>query len=141
MSPSLYIIRGLPGSGKSTEAKRIEAKNPNNFRHIEADMYFMVKDKYNFNRSRLRQAHAWCQSKTEEYLKQGYNVVVSNTFTTVKEIAPYEDIAKRLNIELKVYQMNNDFKNIHNVPEQVLERMRSRWQDYCGSIQIPSVQS
>jgi predicted kinase len=137
MINTLYLIRGLPGSGKSTEAKRLEATSPGLFRHVEADMYFILGDEYIFDASKLKQAHEWCQSKTEEYLERGYNTIVSNTFTTLKEIKPYEEIAKRLSVKLEVYQMNNSFKNIHNVPEETLRKMKSRWQEYPNCIQIP----
>lgn len=139
MINKLYLIRGLPGSGKSTEAKRITDKNSGLFKHLEADMYFMQGGKYNFDPSKLRYAHEWCQTKTESYLERGYNVIVSNTFTTLKEIKPYEDIAKKLNVKLEVYQTNNTFKNVHNVPEEALQRMKDRWQEYPGTIQIPPV--
>ena len=141
MDNTLYLIRGLPGSGKSTEAKRIKSENSGAFKHLEADMYFLLGDQYIFNASKLREAHEWCQSKTEDYLEQGYNVIVSNTFTTIKEIRPYELIAKRLNVNFKVYQTNNTFKNVHNVPEEVLKKMKDRWQEYPGTIQIPPVHS
>ena len=139
MNNTLFLIRGLPGSGKSTEAKRLEARAPGLFRHLEADMYFILGDEYIFEASKLGRAHEWCQSKTEEYLERGYNVIVSNTFTTLKEIKPYEDIAKKLSVKLEVYQMNNSFKSIHNVPVETIKRMKDRWQEYPGTIQIPPV--
>ena len=40
---TLYIVRGVPGSGKSTFAKSIGGI------HIEADQFFMENGKYNFD--------------------------------------------------------------------------------------------
>jgi predicted kinase len=136
---NLTLIRGLPGSGKSTKAKEIQARTSGFTRHLEADMYFILGEEYIFDASKLGKAHEWCQAKTEDYLNRGFNVVVSNTFTTVKEIKPYELIAKKYNAEFKVYQMNNSFDNIHNVPEETLKKMKARWQEYSNCIQIPPV--
>jgi hypothetical protein len=102
-------------------------------------MFFIQGDKYEFNPTMLKAAHEWCQTKTEDYLERGYNVIVSNTFTTLKEIKPYELIAKKLSIAMEVYQMNNSFKSVHDVPEETLKKMKDRWQDYPGCIQIPPV--
>jgi predicted kinase len=139
MNNALILIRGLPGSGKSTEAKRIEARAPGLYRHLEADMYFVVKDKYIFDASKLGEAHKWCQSRTEDYLERGYNVIVSNTFTTLKEIKPYENLAKEMGIKMEVYQMNNSFKSVHDVPEETINRMKERWQEYPNCLQVSAV--
>jgi len=52
----LFLLRGLPGAGKSTLAKSLGGK------HIEADMYFEYEGKYKFDASRLKEAHDWCQN-------------------------------------------------------------------------------
>ena len=52
----LIIIRGLPGSGKTTLAKSFEG-----YQHFESDKCFMVGDKYEFDPTELSTAHAFCQ--------------------------------------------------------------------------------
>lgn len=49
----LYIIRGAPGSGKSTKAKALIAENLD-LLHFEADMFFEQDGPYKFNPGRLR---------------------------------------------------------------------------------------
>jgi len=44
MSKELFLLRGIPGSGKSTIAESI---NPNGY-NVEADMYFTVDGEYVF---------------------------------------------------------------------------------------------
>lgn len=132
----LILARGLPGSGKSTLAKNKYV--PMGYSHYEADMFFMKNGVYNFNRFLLGKAHDWCLKKTEEDLKAGKNVVVSNTFTTHKEMKPYLELAHSLNIPVKVIHARGNFKNEHNVPDEVLQRMKDRWQPYPGEeIYIP----
>jgi energy-coupling factor transporter ATP-binding protein EcfA2 len=87
----LFLLRGLPGSGKSTLSKSISGI------HFEADMYFMKDDKYQFDITRLKDAHQWCQEGVEKgmtVLNQS-RIVVSNTFTQEWEMLPYYDLAKK----------------------------------------------
>jgi predicted kinase len=130
MSNILIIVRGLCGSGKSTLARNKYVTQ--GFAHFEADMFFMRGGEYFFNPAMLGAAHNWCQSMTENNLKMGKSVVVSNTFTTHREIAPYVKLAKDMGIEVKVIHAMGNFKNCHSVPEDALARMRSRWQPYPG---------
>jgi len=119
---ALILVRGLPGSGKSTIAKALGGV------HLEADMFFMAADgTYNWRPEALRAAHKWCQDATEEELEAGHDVVVSNTFTTIKELLPYFIIAEDHDIVPTVIVAQNQFPNIHAVPEEALERMRGRF--------------
>ena len=88
----LTLVRGIPGSGKSTLAKAL-AYSPD-VMHLETDMFWMVDGEYKFDINRLREAHEWCQAETRKHLKNDFEVVVSNTFTTIKELRPYFDLAK-----------------------------------------------
>lgn len=121
----LVLIRGLPGSGKSTMANAL-CYSPD-WVHQEADQFWMQDGEYRFDANRLREAHEWCQAKTREALAAGCDVVVSNTFTTVKELRPYFDIAKEFGIVPNVFVAQNNFGNVHNVPAETLDRMRARF--------------
>jgi tRNA uridine 5-carbamoylmethylation protein Kti12 len=51
----LYIVRGIPGSGKTTFAKSL------NCPVFEADMFFVNSQGiYNFDYTKIKDAHAWC---------------------------------------------------------------------------------
>lgn len=121
--PKLTLIRGLPGSGKSTLARQLAT----NAIHLETDQYWERDGKYVFNPSRLGEAHKWCQEQTYNCLKDGHSVVVSNTFTTVKELRPYFDIAKEFGTVPTVIVAQNQFENVHNVPRETLAKMRARF--------------
>ena len=128
MDNKLILIRGLPGSGKTTLAKTIDNDSVFYYR-IEADNYFCgANGKYNFDASKLHAAHSWCISIAEDIISKGHRVIVSNTFTTKKELKPYFDIAKRYNIIPTVILCQNNFGSIHNVPEETLEKMKKRFQ-------------
>ena len=124
---TLTIIRGLPGSGKSTLAQTIKGQVPNTL-HFEADMYFMHDGEYEFDMLQLYAAHEWCMNGVEGNLEAGWNVVVSNTFTTNREMLPYFRIADHLNIPVQVLECHGSFGSIHNVPQESINRMRDRWE-------------
>jgi len=126
----LIIIRGLCGAGKSTLAKKFVDQGYLNY---EADMYFVHSDgTYKFDPTKLYQAHSWCQRKTRDTLENGISVVVSNTFTTKKEMKDYLTMAEELGAPVRVIKVIGNFQNVHGVPEEALQRMRDRWQDYDG---------
>lgn len=125
MSKKLVLVRGMPGSGKSTIAAAMDSSLECN--HLEADMYFMVGGIYKFDADKLHHAHMWCQTETDRYLKKDQVVVVSNTFTTIKELRPYFDIALDNGILPAVYLAQNQFKNVHDVPQESLDRMKRRF--------------
>lgn len=127
MTNNLILIRGIPGAGKSTTARKMKEKNPE-YVHIEADMFFMRDGVYVFDASKLGAAHAWCQARTEAELRAGKTVIVSNTFTTIKELRPYFAITERvLGTYPVVHTCNGVFENVHGVPPEKVKQMRDRF--------------
>jgi predicted kinase len=121
----LVLVRGISGSGKSTYAKSLDIQN-----HFEADMYFYdLEGNYNFDSSKLKQAHEWCKKKTREVLEHGVDVVVSNTFIRKWEIQPYIDLANELGIPYEVVEMKTYYGNIHGVPEEKIVQMKENWEE------------
>lgn len=124
MANKLYLIRGIPGCGKSTLAKQIKKIDTI---HLEADQYFVVNGEYNFDGMKIGAAHEWCQRETDSGLFYKQDVIVSNTFTTIKELKPYFLIAKKYGIVPTVITCQTVFGNVHGVPEEVLENMKKRF--------------
>lgn len=120
--PELIIIRGLPGSGKSTLAKKFI-----DFKHVEADMYFITNSgEYRFNPESLKDAHEWCKSRVSYYLRNNFNVVVSNTFSQKWEMEPY----LKMEAKITVVECQGAFDNVHGVSIEKILRMKNRWEAY-----------
>lgn len=127
MAPHLILIRGLPGSGKSTLARQLAAQG---YEHFEADQYFETPQGYEFRASELPAAHARCLMNAVFALGGGNNVVVANTFTTRAEMEPYFYMAASLGITVEVREASGNWPSIHGVPEQAIQRMRARWEEF-----------
>lgn len=125
--PTLYLVRGVSGAGKSTFAEALATAYGGV--HIEADMYFMQDGTYNFQPYRLTNAHNWCMGVAHSALMAGRTVVVSNTSTTEREVQTYQDLAKSLdtNFVSLIVENRNGTMSVHDVPEEVLQRQRSRF--------------
>lgn len=125
----LRIIRGVPGSGKSSLAQALAMATGDV--HVEADQFMVDQDgNYHFNPARLSECHRLCLSVTRENLEAGRNVIVSNTFTRKWEMKPYLDMAEELSVDVQVIQVSGPWDNVHGVPEGTLKKMRDRWENY-----------
>ena len=124
----LTLVRGLPGSGKSTYARKLAAQT--GCLHHETDRYFIVNGIYQFNYAELAVAHRWCLNTARSLLEVKSDVVVSNTFVKLWELEKYIEVANELNCQFRVHSMplEVNYGSSHNLPEGTLERMRSNWE-------------
>jgi predicted kinase len=126
MEKNLILLRGLPGSGKSTAAKLFN-KSP----HFEADMFFMdANGDYQFDINKIKDAHNWCKSSVMDAMKKEYPIiVVSNTFTEEWEMDAYYKMAEELGYRVisMIVENRHGGKNEHGVPDDKLEIMKNRF--------------
>lgn len=131
MEKTLYIVRGLPGSGKSTLVKSISPIV------VEADQYFINENgEYEFDSSKIKFAHNYCQGQTESWMKTDGNqlnvdrIAVSNTFTQEWEMKPYFDLAKQYGYKVFsiIVENRHGGVNEHGVPDEVLTKMSDRFE-------------
>ena len=126
MEKVLYIVRGIPGSGKSTFAKTLGGE------HYEADMFFIdANGEYKFDSSKIKWAHEWCQDMVYmDMIKEIPKIVVSNTFTQEWEMRPYFELAKNYGYKVfsVVVENRHGGTNQHEVPEEVLTKMCERFE-------------
>lgn len=123
MKNHLYLVRGLPGSGKSTFSAKL-LKSGVAQRHNEADQFMYENGVYKFDYKKLALCHEECLSWTKYHLDEGYDTVVSNTFTTLREMDPYISLGYPFTIIL----CEGNYGSIHNVPQRTIDKMRERFE-------------
>lgn len=139
---TLVLIRGIPGSGKTTHARHLvkslgrfdhlDYMDKPNVVHFEADMFFCRNpgNEYKFDPSKLKDAHGWCQESAENAMKQGINhVIISNTFVKRWEMQKYLDLAREYGYDVQEVTVKGPWKSVHGVPEHAIERMKKNWEE------------
>ena len=126
----LFIIRGLSGSGKSTLGKILAGDNS-----FAADEFFTNKDgEYNFQKTKLKEAHAYCWGKVESAMIRGEEpIAVCNTFSKLWEAKAYFIMADTHNYEVFVIECENSFGGTHGVPQETVDRMERNWDKFRGA--------
>lgn len=127
---NLYLLRGLPGAGKSTLARQLGCT------HFETDSFFMVDGEYKFDPSKLKDAHKWCQNEVHNAMILNVtagdhsDIVVSNTFTQDWEMEPYVELANSWGYRVFsiIVENRHGGVNKHGVPEEKLEQMKNRFE-------------
>lgn len=132
---NVKIMRGVPGSGKSTWC-RTNLVAPIVF---SADDHFTSEDGvYRFDPAKLSEAHGNCLLSFVSWLehKAKYNhvnglCVIDNTNIRAVEIAPYYQLALAYGCDVEIVQINVDpqaierivSRNLHGVPAASVARM------------------
>ncbi len=125
----LIIMRGLPGSGKTTVA---DLFGPHH--HISMDMYW-TKDgqPYEFDYSKLSQAISWVQSRFLEALHEPMIdlVVIDNVNYARQHFQFFVDTAEERGIPVHYVHVErelDDLVNSHGVPEDKVFQMAEKWE-------------
>ena len=124
----LIILRGLPGSGKSTFADLLSGGNSGIV--CCADDFFMVDGEYKFDINMLGRAHKSCEAKCRFLMQdEEPRIIVANTGTTEKEINTYINMAEEYGYRVfsVVVENRHEGISVHGVPEETLQRMKDRF--------------
>lgn len=128
----VYIMRGLPGSGKTSWINRYLPGNTNVF---SADFYHMTEEGvYQFDPKRASHAHNECLRSYDICLMLEMEhhallpVAVDNTNILAWELAPYVRLAEIRGFEYEILHFLCDpetsiKRNIHTVPATTILRM------------------
>lgn len=120
--PRLQIIRGLPGSGKTSLA----LDRYSHLMRIETDMFFTRRGKYVFTLELNKNAVKWFNKTVRDIAKTGMDFVVTGVFAAHTERLA-NTISTGLDCGYDVYikTLTKNYGNIHDVPEEHLKAMRN----------------
>lgn len=137
----VVIVRGVPGTGKSTYAQSLRyALNGEVIEPIivSADDYFQKQGFYQFDVSRLAMAHNECKQNFLAAIQSRHPfIVVDNGNASRWEYAPYIELAERENYFVRIVEFacfsSEEVdachrRNVHNVPPHAMANMLRRWQ-------------
>jgi len=137
---TVTILRGLPGSGKSTYAEFVKSSRAalgTRVTIVSADNYMVDSDgNYHFDPHRLVECHSRCQADFVSSLLEGTPVVVDNTNTRRDEFLFYQLMARQMVLEVHVIDLydaglSNEVlakRNTHEVPVGKISDMRGRYE-------------
>jgi predicted kinase len=132
----LIIMRGIPGSGKSTVAQGLADKL--DARVFSTDDYWYREDPmvYKWDADKIGEAHQWNQDRTESAMKVGYDVIIDNTNLDQYAADPYIKLAKQYGYRISVVTVDTDIKTCiernharkpdRRVPDDVVLRMHEK---------------
>lgn len=136
---TLVIMRGLPGSGKSTYIQDQYMTGESvliNTMVCSADQFFMKDGQYCFNPKLLKQAHETCKFNAATAMQKGVElVIIDNTNTQKWEYEDYLHMAAKHGYDVRIQVVGNTTdlelyakRNTHGVPLTALQRMAARWE-------------
>ncbi len=125
---SIYIMRGLPGGGKSRYCKAHFA----NAHVCSADFYHYKHGggKYDWRKENHEKAHTECLLSFVKALDDPNHavIVVDNTNLAAWEISPYYRLAQAKGYDVMIVRVECDpavawRRNVHKVPAETIYRM------------------
>lgn len=146
MKTKVIIMRGLPGSGKTTHLKMLDEMSDVGNIIVSTDKFTGLYDSNGvFHPELLSAAHDYCFATfsracalTTAGEMEPRFIAVDNTNITLAEINPYRMVARRhgLPVEFHVFEPEYNratleklfHRNKHGVPFLTIERMAARWE-------------
>lgn len=144
---TLHLVRGLPGSGKSTFAKTLV----NDYRQVvENDNFFIVQElcedtgKYIFDEDMRCLAGWWCYAEAFKRIRNYESIAVPNVFARKEQLVGYIEQAGKLEIKVVIHHMkpltieDSYSRNTHECSKESIEKMHNDFeiftQNDCDNI-------
>jgi predicted kinase len=150
IQPSVVIMRGLPGSGKSHLVSHSAEylSNPSQTAIISADDYFIDdSSRYRFDSSSAHKAHLSCLVKFLTSLANGARlVIIDNTNTQQWEYTIYTYICDILGYQYYILEIpcigqlmceTYLHRNLHNIQLPAMNKMSQRWEENHRGVAAP----
>ena len=118
----LYLVRGLPGSGKTALVESLRQEG--DFAVCADDFLLDHSKRYIYSAAKIPAANAWCADEAERAMERGIGrVFVHNTFVRSWDLEAYREMANRFGYRVfsLVVENRHGGKNSHGVPQEVIE--------------------
>uniref|UniRef100_A0A8C6HSQ4 NEDD4-binding protein 2-like 2 n=1 Tax=Mus spicilegus TaxID=10103 RepID=A0A8C6HSQ4_MUSSI len=133
----LILLRGLPGSGKTTLSRILLGQSRDGI-VFSTDDYFHHQDGYRYNVNQLGDAHDWNQNRAKQAIDQGRSpVIIDNTNTQAWEMKPYVEMAIGKGYRVEFHEPETWWKfdpeelekrNKHGVSRKKIAQMLDRYE-------------
>lgn len=128
---TLYLLRGVPGCGKSTLAAYLQSIIGDERSVAVSADDFMFANGQEFDRNRLTEVHERCLEKVLYLMSSEVeNIFLHNTMTREWEFDKYQFHAKRLGYRVfsLIVENRHEGKSVHSMPEDAYERYEDRFE-------------
>lgn len=131
----LHIFRGLPGSGKSSAARKLAAETGAIL--IEPDALLIRDGRYDYSPKRFRDASIIALSLVySASSKLGADIVFADVLPRISDvgfIVSFLYVSKDYEVivhDLKITAEESKARNIHQVKPEDIDRMAREWEDW-----------
>lgn len=133
---TLYIMVGLPGSGKSTKAKEIANETGAIITSLDSIREKVAGSRKNwhenpdiFNNIMSRSIANIQNAMVEWHLKNGESVIVDNMNLKSRYVAFFQELSKKYDVEIEFVKMKCDWATLkeRNKTRPVDERVDEDW--------------
>ncbi|MFM7233543.1 MAG: AAA family ATPase [Flavobacteriales bacterium] len=125
----LILLRGLPGSGKTTLARVLSEGGK--YPMFCVDDYFTDEHgNYEFRFQENHLAYKNCEASVRIAMQQSTEkIIVHNTFTLEWELEVFFKLAKEHGYRVHVATVENRHgsANVHEIPDEQLQKMREKY--------------
>lgn len=125
----LIVIRGLPGSGKSTLCALLSENGQ--YPVFSIDDYFTGADgHYSFRYEDNHKAYSHCRERCQKAMEAGCaRIFLDNVFSMDWEMQPYFEMADQHGYRVHVLTAENYHggSNVHGVSREQLEKMAAKF--------------
>lgn len=129
----IVLMRGLPGSGKSTWVKNLTQAGTLSFLICSADDYHLIDGRYCYDPKNAGKAHGACLRRYANTITSPVHpdlLIVDNTNTTLMELAPYVRLAEAYEVPYEIVYLACPLEtairhNTHQVPLNTLLKMQA----------------
>lgn len=126
--PKLFIIRGLPGSGKTNFAKMFPCL------HVDPLMFYQKSGQFEYDNQLIHYAHGFCKDLVHKCMREGVDVVVTNSFVQNWELSWYRDKAEEVGYDIVIYTMPHTNSCYTIVPQDYIKYLERIWEPVEGEV-------